>query len=130
ATDAMRGFFDVWANTSVRELLDYMCSYNRAHRQDPLHFFGFDIQQACDDAPLIGAFLRRVAPARAGLLLDGLSTCNGVDSSDRAACYQAMYNPTTDDAYGRCKRGIAAIRQYVGQNRQVLRTRIGEADLG
>ena len=45
ARNAIRGLFGVWQGVSVRDLVHWMCEWNQAHPEDPVHFYGFDIQQ-------------------------------------------------------------------------------------
>lgn len=52
---AIRGLFTVWQSAEVRDLVQWMCDWNRGHRrrQDKIHFFGFDIQQPEKDRPAL-----------------------------------------------------------------------------
>ena len=61
--DAMKGLFGVWQSTEVRDMVQWMCEWNRSHRKakDKVSFFGFDIQQPQDDKPALAAFLARIS---------------------------------------------------------------------
>src|SRR5687768_2854314 len=62
---ALSGMFTVWRDTSVRDLLRWLCEYNRGHPGDPVTFFGFDIQEPWRSAPAVRAFVQRAAPDQA-----------------------------------------------------------------
>ncbi len=75
--EALKGLFQVWQSTEVRDLVQWMCEWNRSHpkRKDKLYFFGFDTQQPQKDGPALVAFLERVGAA--GPFADGLRQCDG-----------------------------------------------------
>jgi erythromycin esterase len=78
---ALNGLFPVWANTSVRDVLVWMCTWNRQHPDDPVAFHGFDIQQPWDDARALRQLLARLGE---NSLPAGIDGCDGAsyDSSD------------------------------------------------
>lgn len=59
--EALRGLFGVWENVAVLELVEWMCAYNLEHPEDPVHFYGFDIQaQGRANIEAIREFLGRI----------------------------------------------------------------------
>ena len=55
--------FIAWMDTSVLELLDWLCHYNVEHPGDPVRLFGFDVQYAMGDKRVIRDFFDRVDPS-------------------------------------------------------------------
>lgn len=85
------GLFGVWASQSMLELVEWMRAWNVAHPDDPVAFFGFDIQQPEVDAPAVEAFVEEWLPDQAVALLAGIATCAGTgpstcDEGDFTAC--------------------------------------------
>ena len=61
AATAIQGLFGVWENEAVLDLVEWMCSYNREHPDDPVHFYGFDVQaQGGADIAALRDFMRRI----------------------------------------------------------------------
>lgn len=102
AEEALRGLDSVWQSAEVRDLVEWMCQWNRTHRKpkDRLFFFGFDIQQPEADGPALIAFLRRIGVADGDPLVEGVLRCDGVagprapaggvPETDNAACLEAL----------------------------------------
>jgi erythromycin esterase len=59
ADEALYGLFGVWQNTSVRGIVEWMCTWNRRHADDPVYFLGFDEQQPDLDYAALREHLRR-----------------------------------------------------------------------
>ena len=66
--EAMRGMFGVWSTTEVRDLISWMRSYNEGHRDDPVEFIGFDMQNPSLPIDSLYSFARRVEPSLAPTL--------------------------------------------------------------
>ncbi|HYO13834.1 MAG TPA: erythromycin esterase family protein [Thermoanaerobaculia bacterium] len=102
ARNSLRGLFGVWASEETRELVQWMCDWNRTHRKpkDKLHFFGFDIQQPEDDGPALIAFLQRIGLPGDDPRIAGIRKCDGVEvdhfpagripEADHQQCIQAL----------------------------------------
>lgn len=77
----VQGLFGVWASEETRDLVQWMCDWNRTHRKkkDKLHFFGFDIQQPWDDGPALIAFLQRIGLPGDDPRIAGIRKCEGVE---------------------------------------------------
>jgi erythromycin esterase-like protein len=102
AEEALRGLDPVWQSAEVRDLVEWMCQWNRTHRKpkDRLAFFGFDIQQPEADGPALMEFLGRIGVADGDPLLAGVLRCNGVAGprapaggvaeADNAVCLDAL----------------------------------------
>lgn len=77
ASDAMDGLFRVWRSESVRDLLQWMCTYNAEHPDDPLTFVGWDIQQAPFDLMLVDRLLEQFGIDAADPLRADMTSCAG-----------------------------------------------------
>lgn len=95
------GPFGVWASQETRDLVQWMCDWNRTHRKpkDKLHFFGFDIQQPEDDGPALIAFLQRIGVPGDDPRIAGIRKCEGVEvdhfparipEADHQQCIEAL----------------------------------------
>jgi len=81
--DAIAGFFGVWRSAELRDLVKWMCDWNRSHKKpkDRLSLVGFDIQwQAQQDSAFLTAFLGRLGIA-ADPRTAGLAQCGAVEST-------------------------------------------------
>jgi erythromycin esterase len=99
------GLFGVWASEEVVGIVKWMCWYNQRHPDDPVAFWGFDIQQPWDDGPMLLDYIAQAAPA-VSHLSSGIERCNGVgysligyytdpdaqrvDEDDHQACLSAL----------------------------------------
>ena len=101
AEDAIRGLFGVWQNESVLELIQWMCDHNRAHPDDPVAFYGFDHQQAWNDAPALKRLLVFFGiPAESSRVAD-LDQCEGATSFTAAGYFTGRGAPTPEK-HARC----------------------------
>lgn len=100
--DAMQGLRSEWHSAEVRDLVQWMCDWNRKHKKpkDRLHFAGFDIQQPETDGPALIAFLQRIGVTAEDPLVQGVLHCDGVSAppappggvseADNLACLAAL----------------------------------------
>jgi len=100
--EAMQGLLEDWQSAEVRDLVSWMCDWNRAHRKakDRVHFFGFDVKQPESDGPGLLDFLARIGVGEGDPLGDGVLRCDGVgsppapggaiDAADHNACLEAL----------------------------------------
>ncbi len=81
AEDALDSMFTVWNSTEVRDLLEYMCEWNQDNPDDPVHFYGFDIQILGDQntAPLI-EFLEELDYDEIDEIVVGILACDGAET--------------------------------------------------
>jgi erythromycin esterase len=93
---ALYGIFGVFANANTQYLLEDLCDHNRAHPDDPVRFYGFDMQQPEDDYALLEAFLGEVAPVEGEALLAPIADW----------CHLDQFAPVTAGDYDAC---IAAL---------------------
>jgi erythromycin esterase len=77
-TDAVRGLFGVWQSAETRDLVEWMCSWNQENPDDPVSFFGFDIQQPEYDGPALITFLRGLGWADDDPRIQAIRQCDGV----------------------------------------------------
>ena len=132
ADQAADSLLDVWQSEETRDLLQWMCDWNRAHpkAQDRVHLLGFDIQDFQAHVHFAGtgllAFLGRLDilvpdPRAAGLL-----KCARVDDSVPVA------NPVPDSTHQACLESLAAVDQLFsdpGSAAEIAR-RTSATDLG
>ena len=71
------GLFSVWGSEEVLDLVTWMCGHNRAHPDDPVAFWGFDIQQPWGDGERLLSYVWQAIPDRADFV-SGIERCNGV----------------------------------------------------
>ncbi|MCU0660912.1 MAG: erythromycin esterase family protein [Myxococcota bacterium] len=93
------GLFGVWASTEVADMVRWMCEHNQEHPDDPLSFFGFDVQQPEKDGPALLSFLEQAAPGVLAEARAGIERCDGVvefaaemiiAEEDYTACMDAL----------------------------------------
>lgn len=83
---AMQSIHGIWQSTEVRDLVSWICQWNRSHRKaDRVHFMGFDIQndfgQIAVNAAALRTFLRRIGVAASDPRFADLDRCDGVQES-------------------------------------------------
>jgi erythromycin esterase len=100
--DALQGLLPIWQSEEIRDLLAWMCEWNRAHRKpkDRLTLVGFDVDQPEADGPALLAFLQRIGLGDGEPLVEGVRRCDGVDgtraapgsiaAADHDACLEAL----------------------------------------
>ncbi len=118
----VRGLFGVWASEETMQLVEWMCSYNQENPNDPVSFFGFDIQQPWQDGPALFDFLRQAAPMDAEPLITQVSICNGATSGSQAAYYQDFETNrqvSVEDNLA-CEMALSATEQYFTDNEAAL----------
>ena len=79
-----------WTGQSVADLIQWMCEYNQAHPDDPVHFVGYDIQQTWLDGPALMSFLELAAPDVAEDFNEGIAKCRCTTSETHDDC-SALY---------------------------------------
>ena len=107
--EALRGLFSVWQSAETRDLIQWMCEWNRSHRkkQDKLFFFGFDVQQPAQDGPALIAFLERLGVGSDDPRVIDIQACDGVS---------APLEPIISDTRNQqCLQGLAAAEQLIDQ---------------
>lgn len=102
-----------YASTTLGELVQWMCQYNQQHRQDPISFYGFDMQDPGADGASLEAFLMKAAGSDAASLIAALNNCNGVGG-------QQSTGDITAGAYSSCTSAIDMTRTYLSSHRAQL----------
>lgn len=78
AKDALKGIFAVWWSQSVADLFEWTCQFNQQHPQDPVRFFGFDVQNSSPDIfAELDSRLKILLPSDSQNLMAGVSRCLG-----------------------------------------------------
>jgi erythromycin esterase-like protein len=124
--EALQGVFGVWRSAEVRDLVQWMCEWNRTHRRpkDRLYFYGFDIQaESRHHAPALLAFLSRVGIGEDDPRVSALvGQCDGIE--------QTIYpRLIPDDRHQRCTEALQEIDRFLAENEQALVRRTSKADL-
>ena len=123
--EALRGLFGVWQSAETRDLIQWMCDWNRTHRkkQDKLFFFGFDVQQSAQDAAALVAFLERLGVGSGDPRVTDIQACDGVSAP-------TAYGTRVPDASNeQCLRGLAAAEELIDQEADQHTARISPQDL-
>ncbi|MEA2564634.1 MAG: erythromycin esterase [Acidobacteriota bacterium] len=115
--DALRGLFGVWRSTETRELVEWMCAWNRGHskQKDKLVFFGFDVQQPKQDGAALIAFLERIGVGPGDPRVADIKVCDGVS--------QPTVRPSQipEARNQQCLRGLAAAGQlFTGEAGRII----------
>ena len=124
--EALQGVFGVWRSEEVRDLVQWMCEWNRTHKKpkDRLYFYGFDIQaESRHHAPALLAFLSRVGVGADDPRVSALlGQCDGLE--------QTIYpRLIPDDRHQRCIGALQAIDRFLTENEQALVRQTSKADL-
>ncbi len=117
---AMAGMFRVWQDANVRDLLKWLCEYNRANPSDPVTFYGFDIQEPWESAPALEQFILDAAPAQTARM-EPIRRCLGAThGSDQFFLSQDWIDHTAgrrnNAAHEDCLRGITEAEAWIAAN--------------
>lgn len=114
---ALAGLNGVWHDASVRDLLRWLCEYNRAHPGDPVVFFGFDVQEPWRSAPAVRDFVQAAAPAelaRTEPIFRCLGAAHARDEFGRSREYRDHVEGRRNTAaHEQCLRGIAEMEGWI-----------------
>ena len=117
---AMVGMFRVWHDATVRDLLRYMCEHNRDFPNDPVTFYGFDIQEPWSSAPALRQFIQTAAPSQISRM-DPVMRCLGATHINDQFFVSQEYIDHRDGrrnqaAHDDCIRGITDIESWIAAN--------------
>ena len=122
---ALAGLNGVWRDASVRDMLRWMCEYNRAHPNDPVSFFGFDIQEPWRSAPALRQFVQSAAAGELART-EPLFHCLGATHGNSRAFYLSQDyrdhvegRPNTA-AHEQCLSGISDMEAWISANAPAL----------
>jgi erythromycin esterase-like protein len=91
----------VWSSVTTQNLIEWLRSWNSAHPDDLVHFFGFDVQQPAEDKQALSDYLMKQGGAT---LLGGISEC------DLATSTMPMF---TQAEFDHCMAGLQAIDDFL-----------------
>src|SRR5215217_4136735 len=114
---ALTGLFGVWQSTETRDLVQWMCDWNRSHsrKKDKLVFFGFDVQQPGQDAAALFAFLERIGIGSGDPRVLDITACDGVNRPTVSPA------PIPDALNEQCVRGLSAVDQlFTGEAERIV----------
>ena len=122
--EALRGLFGVWESAETRDLVQWMCDWNRDHPkpQDRLVFFGFDVQQPEQDGRALLAFLERIGVGTGDPRAADIRRCDGVGAP------KLWPDPIPDAFHQQCLRGLAAVERLFGEEAERIAAETSPAD--
>ena len=120
--EALEGLFGIWQSTEVRDLVQWMCEWNRAHPKpkDRLQFYGFDIQQRGNGRSALTAFLERTGVAADSPWIAAIGACVGQ--------FSRLSPPFSEASYAQCTAGLAEIDSHFQRNAKPLAQRTSKRD--
>jgi erythromycin esterase len=114
------GLFTVWASETVRDLAEWMCNFNQLHPDDPVAFWGFDIQQPWYDGGQLLAFLEAADVEVPGAEL-GILSCNGVGYDSSLDYYSDPGSQEVSQAdWTRCNTALDTVEAYFDEHQESL----------
>ena len=80
--EAQKPLFQVFQSAEVGAMLQWMCEWNRAHPEDRIQLYGFDVQfQTAQDIQALRAFLQRLGIGADDPRFAGFRACDGMDET-------------------------------------------------
>jgi erythromycin esterase-like protein len=125
-TTLLDGLSRPWRSTEVRDLLQWMCEWNRSHPSpaDRLHFYGFDNQrQAQGNGEALIAYLETIGLAADHPWIQGIQACDGVVETFWPSL------PFPAERYDRCQDALAAVAGHFDGNEKALVHRTSRDEL-
>jgi erythromycin esterase len=113
--DAISGLFGVWQSAETRDMVQWMCEWNRSHpkAKDRVHFYGFDVQQPDYDGPALLAFLERIGIGADDPIADGIRQCDSVT-------HPLVVAFVPEDKYRQCLAGLDAVDALFARDEQSI----------
>jgi erythromycin esterase-like protein len=106
-----------WRSTEVRDILQWMCEWNRSHPNpsDRLHFYGFDNQrQAQGNGEALIAYLEKTGFAADHPWIQGIQACDGVVDTFWPSL------PFPAERYEQCQAALLGVASYFDGNEKAL----------
>lgn len=118
-SQAVGSIFSVFQSQEMAEMFQWLSDFNRAHPDDRVQFYGFDIQKPVSDFKRIQAFIQSSYASEAQSLVDGMNTCIGAhEVSDQVLEKDPRFfqiftgeAPIAENDYRSCIAGIRQISQ-------------------
>lgn len=110
---ALRGLYPVWQNASVRDMVKWMCAWNRRHPDDPVYFLGMDEQQPKLDYQALRKHLKRFG------LPDNDPRIRGLESCSRSR-FELSLEPAD---YRKCVRNLDRLGRWLDRREPALARR-------
>ena len=113
----------------MANLLNWIRRYNESNGDNPIHLFGYDIQQPWHDYPALSKFLNKAVPERSDDLIDGLETNIAFEAASGADFFATefaarMYDHEAESEvrqrYGPCDEGLETIERLFDEERDEL----------
>lgn len=112
ALTAIGGIVQVFRSGELLTLIEWMRAWNVAHPDDPVHFYGFDIQaQARADGIALIDFLHLLGITDDDSRIQGIRACDGVDAD-----YFLLGLTYPPELYQQCQDALGATWTYFEQS--------------
>lgn len=117
---AISPLYPIWQDKSMVKLLQFLCDFNRKHSEDPVHFYGFDIQDPFHDRSHLRRLVRENAPRLENRLMIPLQQCLGLKHETKrewwtvgdAASYFSGKKKVSKKEYRACLNAISKFRNF------------------
>lgn len=119
--DALATHIPVWPSDELAAMITWMCEWNRAHPNDRVHYYGFDIQEPDIDGPNLIAFLERIGIPGDHTWLAGVRQCQGVTVFH-------PYESIPPVSHRMCMEALEAIGAYFQGNGADIEARTSKLD--
>lgn len=122
---ALASLNPVWRDINVREMLRWLCDYNRTHPTDPVTFFGFDIQEPWRTVPALRQFVQQAAPGEVART-EPLLRCLGATHANMKEFFLSQqYLDVVEGrrdaaAHAQCVGGIVDVESWIAANQAAL----------
>jgi erythromycin esterase len=121
-----------WAAQSVADLVEWLCEYNQEHPDDPVRFYGFDIQQPYIDGPTLVALMDSHQDEETSLLAAGIGQCVCAQTSSNAECkeFKANFGSPVAQTHEACLDALAGVNLWLDNHAASLTEELGQTALG
>lgn len=132
ADDTVVGsMFAVWADSNMVALVDWLCTWNAEHADDPVSFIGWDLQQPWHDGALVLAAMEAVDPSAIETIYSavdggGVDACNGVGLANFNAYVESSDadvwsgSPPDEQAHAQCLEALPELQAWIDSNEAAL----------
>jgi len=110
AEAAISELYGVWQNESVRDLVTWMCLWNRGNPNQRIHFYGFDTRQPDADARALTEYLERVGRESDDPRVQGIERCS-------LSLFDEYY---AEDDYRECAKRLGQLANFFDRREENL----------
>ncbi|MCP4663677.1 MAG: erythromycin esterase family protein [bacterium] len=110
AEEAISELYGVWKNESLRDLVTWMCLWNRRHPYKRVHFYGFDTRQPDADSRALTQYLELVGRESDDPRVQGIERCS-------LSIFDEYY---AEDDYRECARRLDQLANFFDRREENL----------